>query len=220
MLSTNESPTTSSYIPRTGAAPPGPPQPACNSGRGGTTPRPVSPPHPRLPRAGSTMDQARGPATHARLTAGLMTTRMLSNNRPEYYHPRKASRGTCTAGTGAHLLRESYTPGTPGGYGTYNLREWYDGHAPRRKLTKSLSGRWGCNAARYSCPPKPHPGHAGGHRLATQGPRRPPTSRHGYVMPSPAHHVGQNVPAPQHKANRPNHPNHQTQHHDTGTPPT
>ena len=79
-------------------------------------PRPdVLPPHPPLPRAGSTRDQAKGQAKHAGPTAGPMTTRMLTNNRPQYYHPRRAFRGTCTAGTGAHLLLERYTPGTPGG---------------------------------------------------------------------------------------------------------
>ena len=52
------------------------------------------------------------------------------------------------------------------------------------------------------------------------GPRGPPASGHGCVTPGPAHHAGRNVPAPQHKLNRPNHPNHQTQHCEKGTPAT
>ena len=98
-----------------------------------------------------------------------MTTRMLTNNRPEYYHRRRVSRGTCTAGTGAHLLRESYTPGTPGG-----LRHIYPTRMVRmarspQKVNKVIKREGGCNTARYSCPPKTRPGHAGGHRLATRG---------------------------------------------------
>ena len=31
--------------------------------------------------------------------------------------------------------------GRRGGYGAYNLRKWYEGHTPHRKLTTSISGR-------------------------------------------------------------------------------
>ena len=141
MSRTNESPTTSSYIRRAGATLPEPPQPACNSERGGTTPGPVLPPHPPLLRAGSTRDQAKGPAKHARPTAKPMTTRMLTNNRPEYYHPRRASRVRAPRGPARTSSGKVTRLGRRGGYGTYNLREWYEGHDPRRKLTKSLSGR-------------------------------------------------------------------------------
>ena len=35
----------------------------------------------------------------------------------------------------------TFTAGTLGGLGTYNLREWYEGHTPRGKLTASRSER-------------------------------------------------------------------------------
>ena len=141
MSDTKENPTTSSYIPRAGATLPGPPQPACNRERGGATPGPVLPPNPPLPRAGSTRGMAKGPAKHARPTAGPMTTRMLSNNGPEYYLPRGASRNTCNAGPAHTSSGKVKRLGCRGGFGTYNLREWYEGHIPRRKLTASMSGR-------------------------------------------------------------------------------
>ena len=77
----------------------------------------------------------------------------------------------------------------------------------------------GCNTARYSCPPQPYPGHAGGHKLTTRGRADPPASRHGCVTPSPTRHVGRSVRTPQHKPNHPNHPSHHSQHRDTDTPP-
>ena len=66
----------------------------------------------------------------------------------------------------------------------------------------------GCNTARYSCPPQPYPGHAGGHKLTTRGRADPPANRHGCVTPSPSRHVGRSVPTPQHKPNHPSHPSH------------
>ena len=72
----------------------------------------------------------------------------------------------------------------------------------------------GCNTTRYSCPPQPYPGHAGGHKLTTRGRANPPANRHGCVTPSPTRHVGRSVPTPQHKPNHPNHPSHHTRHHD------
>ena len=60
-----------------------------------------------LPQTGHTMDRAKGPAKHAGPTARPMTTGMLSRSRQEHYTPRRESRDTCAAETGAHLLRES-----------------------------------------------------------------------------------------------------------------
>ena len=71
----------------------------------------------------------------------------------------------------------------------------------------------GCNTTRYSCPPQPYPGHAGGHNLTTRGRADPPANRYGCVTPSPTRHVGRSVPTPQHKPNHPNHPSQtQTRH--------
>ena len=79
MSETNKTPTTSSHIPRAGAALPGHPRPACNRGRGGATPGPVILTDPPLPRNGSARGRAKGPAKHAGPTAGPMTTGVLSS---------------------------------------------------------------------------------------------------------------------------------------------
>ena len=76
---TNKTPTTSSHIPRAGAALPGPPRPTCNRERGSAKPGPVIPPDPPLPRNGSARGRAKELAKHAGPTAGLMTTGVLSN---------------------------------------------------------------------------------------------------------------------------------------------
>ena len=219
MSNTNENPTTGPYIPRAGATLPGPLQPACNRERVGATPGPVLPPNPPLPRAGSTGGRANGPAKHAGPRAGLMTTKMLSNNRPEYYLPSRAYRDTCTAGTGAHLLQNVQRLGRRGGFGTYNLHEIYEGHTPRRKLTASMSGRGAATLPGIPILRNPTRG-TRGTTGSPQGPTPSPASRHGCVTPSPAHHAGRNVPAPQHEPKCPNHPNDQAQHCDTGTPAT
>ena len=79
MSERNENPTTSSHIPRAGAALPRPPRPACKRERGSATPGPVVPPDPPLPRTGSARGRAKGPAKHTWPTAGLMTTEVLSS---------------------------------------------------------------------------------------------------------------------------------------------
>ena len=79
MSDRKKTPTTSSRIPRAGAALPGPPRPACNRERGSATPGPVIPPDPPLPRNGSARGRAKGPAKHAGPTAGPMTTGVLSS---------------------------------------------------------------------------------------------------------------------------------------------
>ena len=79
MSDTKKTPTTSSHIPRAGAALPGPLRPACNRGRGSATPGPVIPPDPSLPRNGSARGRSKGPAKYAGPTAGPMTTGVLSS---------------------------------------------------------------------------------------------------------------------------------------------
>ena len=102
------------------------------------------------------------------------------------------------------------------GYGTYKLRERYEGHAPGRKLTKTFSGR-----GVATLPGVPVLRNATrGTREATGSPQGATPTRYQrarmcYAEPNPP----RRIPAPQHKPNRPNHPNHQTQHRDTGTPP-
>ena len=81
MSDTNKTPTTSSHIPRAGAALPETPRPACNRERGSATPGPVIPPDPPLPRNGSARGRANWPAKHAGPTAGPMTTGVLSRPR-------------------------------------------------------------------------------------------------------------------------------------------
>ena len=103
------------------------------------------------------------------------------------------------------------------GYGTYNLCEWYGGHTSRRQLTASIRGR-GLQHCPVLLSSKTPPGACGGPQAHHTGTRRPPASGHGCVTPSPTHHIGPNVPTPQHKPNHPNHPSHHTQHRDTGTP--
>ena len=103
--STHGNPTTSSYNPPGKGHASRTPRPTCSRERGGATPGPVLPPHPPLPRAGSTRGRAKGPAKYAEPAAGPITTRMLTNHRPEYYRPGRASGDECTAGTSAHLLR-------------------------------------------------------------------------------------------------------------------
>ena len=102
--STHGNPTTSSYKPPGEGHASRTPRPTCSRERGGATPGPVLPPHPPLPRAGSTRGRAKSPAKYAEPAAGLITTRMLTNHRPEYYRPGRASGDNCTAGTSAHLL--------------------------------------------------------------------------------------------------------------------
>ena len=103
--STHGNPTTSSYNPPGEGHASRTPRPTCNRERGGATPRPVLRPHLPLPRAGSTRGRAKGPAKYAEPAAGPITTRMLTNHRPEYYRLGRASEDKCTAGTSAHLLR-------------------------------------------------------------------------------------------------------------------
>ena len=103
--STHRNPTISSYNPPGERHASRTPRPTCSRERGGATPGPVLPPHPPLPRAGSTRGRAKGPAKYAEPAAGPITTRMLTNHRPEYYRPGRASGDKCTAGTSAHLLR-------------------------------------------------------------------------------------------------------------------
>ena len=98
-------PTTSSYNPPGQGHASRTPRPTCSRERGGTTPGHVLPPHPPLPRAGSTRGRAKGPAKYTEPAAGPITTRMLTNHRPEYYRPGRASGDKCTAGTSAHLRR-------------------------------------------------------------------------------------------------------------------
>ena len=100
-----------------------------------------------------------------------MTTGMLSNNRPECYLPRRQSRDTCTAGTGAHLLQESSTPGTLGGIPHIKLARMVRGTHSPQKANSVKKREGGFNTAQYSFPLKPQPGHARGHRLATRDPR-------------------------------------------------
>ena len=103
--STHGKPTTSSHNPPGEGHASWTPRPTCSRERGGATPGPVLPPHPPLPRAGSTRGRAKGPAKYAEPAAGPITTRMLTNHRPEYYRPGQASGDKCTAGTSAHLRR-------------------------------------------------------------------------------------------------------------------
>ena len=76
---TKKTPTTSSHMPRAGAALPGTPQPACNRERGSATPGPVIPPDPPPPRNGSARGRAKGRAEDAGPTDEPMTTEVLSN---------------------------------------------------------------------------------------------------------------------------------------------
>ena len=103
--STHGNPMTSSYNPPGEGHASRTPRPTCSRERGGPTPGPVHPPHPPLPRAESTRGRAKGPAKYAEPAAGPITTRMLTNHRPEYYRPGRASRDKCTARTSAHLRR-------------------------------------------------------------------------------------------------------------------
>ena len=79
MSDTNKNPTTSSHMPRAGAALPGPPRTACNRERGSATPGPVGPPDPPHPRTGFARGRAKGPVKHAGPTAGPMTTGVISS---------------------------------------------------------------------------------------------------------------------------------------------
>ena len=103
--STQGNPTTSSYNPPGEGHASRTPRPTCSRERGGATPGPVLPPHPPLPRAGSTRGGAKGPAKCGEPLAGPITTRMPTNHRPEYYRPGRAFGDKCTAGTSAHLPR-------------------------------------------------------------------------------------------------------------------
>ena len=89
----------------------------------------------------SLASQIPSPAKQAGPTAGLVTTRMLTKNCPEYYHPTRASGVRAPRGPARTSSRKVARLGRRGGYGIYNLRVWYEGHAPRRKLTKSMSER-------------------------------------------------------------------------------
>ena len=103
--STHGNPMTCSYNPPGEGQASRTPRPTCSREQGGATPGPVLPPHPPLPRAGSTRGRAKGPAKYAEPAAGPITTRTLTNHRHEYYRPGRASGDKCTAGTSAHLRR-------------------------------------------------------------------------------------------------------------------
>ena len=103
--STHGNPRTSSYNPPGKGHASRTPRRTCSRERGGATPGPVLPPRPPLPRAGSTRGRAKGPAKYAEPAAGPITTRTLTNHRPEYHRPGRASGDKCTAGTSAHLRR-------------------------------------------------------------------------------------------------------------------
>ena len=216
--STHGNPTTSSCNPPGEGHASRTPRPTCSRERGGATPAPVLPPHPPLPRAGSTRGRAKCPAKYADPAAGPITTRMLTNHRPGYYRPGRASGDKCTAGTSAHLRRGVGRLGRVRLRHVYHVRMVRGAHPPQ--TVNSVHEReGGCNTTRYSCPPQPYPGHAGGHKLTTRGRADPPANRHGCVTPSPTRHLGRSVPTPQHKPNHPNHPSHHTRHRDTDTPP-
>ena len=70
---------TSSHIPRNGPYFPDPRDPSATGKGGSTTPGPVIPPDPLLPRNGSMKGRAKGPASHAGPKAKPMTARVLSN---------------------------------------------------------------------------------------------------------------------------------------------